>query len=85
MVGHHQKELDRPLAKQPQSFGKQPNVDVGDLQEMLVEVLQVDVVEISDRSAVVVDRVSSRQWVVEAVLVLVASNNVVLVLVTMLD
>jgi hypothetical protein len=85
MVGHHQKELDRPLAKPPQSFGKLPNVDVGDLQEMLVEVLQVDVVEISDRSVVVVDRVSSRQWVVEAVLVLVASNNVVLVLVTMLD
>lgn len=34
MVGHHQKELDRPLAKPPQSFGKLPNVDVGDLQEM---------------------------------------------------
>ena len=85
MVGHHQKGLDRLSVKLPQSFEKLPNVDVGDLLEMWVVVVPADVVEITDRLVVAVDRVNHYQWVVEVVLrVVVASNNVVLVLVTIL-
>ena len=84
MVGHHQRELDKPLAKPPQSSGKLPNADVGDLPEMLVLVVQVDVVEILHLLVVVVDRVNKYQWEVEEVPVALVSNNVVLVLVIIL-
>lgn len=79
MVGHHQKGLDRLSVKRLRLYGKLPNVDAGGLLETLV--VQVDVVvEILDHIMVdVVDRVSKYQWVVEAVLLVVVSNNEVLV------
>lgn len=76
MVGHHQKGLDRLSVKRLRLFGKLPNVDAGGLLETLV--VQVDVVGILDHMVDVVDRVSS-QWVVEVVLLVVVSNNEVLV------
>jgi hypothetical protein len=73
MVGHHQKGLDRLSVKRLRLFGKLPNVDAGGLLETLV--VQVDVEEILDHMVDVVDRVSNYQWVVEAVLLVVVSNN----------